>query len=158
MDQRSRKGPARITEEKLMSSFLEKFREKTAIRMQDRYGNDQLNQTLTIGGLGCILLSGFVPVLGLLYPFGILMVGYSIFRMFSKNRAKREAELQKYSELSDKVRKWFRLQKNKWINRKTHLYCKCPSCKVTVRLRRNTPPEELTVTCPMCKQNFIKKV
>ena len=141
-----------------MSSLIEKFREKTEIRLQDRYGSDELNRALTIGGLGLVLVSGFVPALNLLYPVGIVAVGYSIFRMFSKNRAKREAELKKYNELSDKVRKKFRLLKNKWVNRKTHLYCKCPNCKVTVRLRRNDPPEELTVTCPMCKQNFVKKV
>lgn len=141
-----------------MSSFLEKIREKTEIRLQDRYGNDQLSRTLTIGGLGCILLSGLIPALSVLYLLGILMFGFGIFRTFSKNTAKREAELAKYNEVTDKVKKWFRLQKNKWVNRKTHLYCKCPNCKVTVRLRRNDPPEEITVTCPMCKQNFDQKV
>lgn len=141
-----------------MSSFLEKIREKTEIRLQDRYGNDQLSTTLTFGGLGCILLSGFIPAIGVLYVLGIAMLGFGIFRTFSKNTAKREAELAKYNELTEKARKWLRLQKNKWVNRKTHLYCKCPSCKVTVRLRRNDPPENITVTCPMCKQNFDKKV
>ena len=83
------------------------------------------------------------------------MAVWSIFRMFSKNYEKRRKENEKYIKIKGKVIQKLDISIKKWNERKTHIYRKCPNCKVTVRLPKKKG--EHTCNCPNCKNDFKVK-
>lgn len=98
--------------------------------------------------------------------FSILIICYALFRCFSKNTPKRQAELWKFQSVicsmgryivnhTVGLRKFFSMQALKWKNRKYTVYFKCPKCKKVLSLPRNRG--KLSVTCTVCGHNFIKK-
>ncbi len=92
-----------------------------------------------------------------------LLLIYSIFRVLSKNVYRRQKENQIYLRYLGKIRGAFRrvrkfitskiaLIKNKWRDRKTHVYKKCPHCKNTLRLPKIKGDH--TAACPCCDTRF----
>lgn len=73
------------------------------------------------------------------------LVYWMFFRMFSRNIYKRRKENEKFCG-------FFKLCKNKWKDRKTHVYRKCPKCKAVLRLPKAKGKH--TVVCPRCKNRF----
>ena len=51
-----------------------------------------------------------------------------------------------------RIKGFFKLQKNKFKDRKTHVYRKCPKCKAVLRLPKAKGKH--TVVCPRCKNRF----
>lgn len=75
------------------------MREKLQRFMTGRYGADELGRTLNIVVLVSLVVSmfsGLLPVLSIFYWFGIALMIYNCFRMFSKNVSKRYEENQRY--------------------------------------------------------------
>ena len=130
-----------------------KFREKLARFMYGRYGVDQLNRALLWGYLICAILAIFLSPF---YIVSLLMMIWMFFRIFSKNIYKRQMENQKYLKISGKIKGWFRLQKNKFKERKTHRYRTCPYCKATLRLPNKKGKH--TVCCPKCRKDFEVRI
>ena len=67
------------------------MREKLQRFMTGRYGADELGRTLNIVVLVSLVVSmfsGLLPVLSVFYWFGIALMIYNCFRMFSKNVSK----------------------------------------------------------------------
>ncbi len=124
--------------------------------MQGRYGFDELSRFLAIAGLVLLLLSR-VPYLGILYFLAFVLLIWSWFRGFSKNKYKRQIERQKYLTIKNGVKQKILLLRNIWRDRKTHKYIKCPQCKAIVRIGRPGKGKTITVGCPKCKQEFSKK-
>ena len=91
-----------------------------------RYGWDQLNFCLTGVALVLYLLDLFLDAspLYFLYLLCILVV---LFRVLSRNYARRRAENAKFLTVAGPVIRWFKLQRT--IHRdKEHRYFKCPNC------------------------------
>lgn len=128
-----------------------RFREKLVRFMAGRYGGDQLNNFLLIIVMLMIAVNVFVNsyILWIVY---MLLWGWSIFRMMSRNIYKRQAENAKFLKLWNPVKGWFKLVKNKWRDRKTHVYKKCPKCKAVLRLPKKKGNR--TVKCPKCGNRF----
>ena len=132
--------------------------------MEGRYGADGLNRFLTVCGW-VLLLLGFVlsgidsraavitgsVLVALSWAFLIL----SLFRTLSKKTSQRAAENYKYFVCKNKVLGWFRRLKTRWQDRKTHRYFRCPQCRATVRVPKGKG--KIRITCPKCKNQFIKK-
>lgn len=125
--------------------------QRAARRMQrfmaGRYGqNDRLNKTLMWASL-------LVVVIGLFVPVGILslcvtlvaysMMGYAIFRIFSKNTHKRYRENRRFLNLLERIR-----------DRK-HRYYTCPKCKQSVRVPKGKG--KIAIACPRCREKFVRK-
>ena len=114
--------------------------------MQGRYGTDKLNTAILVGGLAaCFLqiLIPFVPVkLGLML-LSYACMGWAIFRMLSRNTYKRYRENRVYLRLVDRLKD------------KEHRYFDCPRCRQSVRVPRGKG--KISITCPKCKEKFIKK-
>lgn len=118
-----------------------------------RYGSDQLNLALLIAAVVLSLLSGILslllPVTAGVYTnlllstlmYALLVI--ALFRMLSRNIAKRQRENQKFRNL------WTRLTDRK--NR----YFRCPKCSQTVRVPRHRG--KLNIRCPKCGERFIRK-
>ena len=92
-----------------------------------------------------------------------LLLIYSIFRVLSKNVYRRQKENQIYLKCRGKLLGAYRKAKklltsrialinNKWRDRKTHVYKKCPRCKNTLRLPKLKGKH--TAACPCCDARF----
>ena len=121
--------------------------------MYGRYGTDTLNRVLLWCYVGLVLLQMVLTlfvdnVAYLTFVFIILtwaLIFIIFFRMMSRNIQKRRWENERFVG-------YFKLMKNKRRDRKTHVYRKCPSCKVTLRLPK--AKGKPTVVCPKCKNRF----
>lgn len=121
--------------------------------MRGRNGMDSLGRFLMIAVMVITLFSSFFfyPLMMVSY----LLFAWAIFRFFSRNTYKRAAENRKYLEITDVVRKSFKLTKNKFRDRKTHRYFNCPTCHNTLRVPRGRG--EIRVSCPVCKTITVTK-
>ena len=128
-----------------------RFREKLVRFMAGRYGGDQLNNFLLIIVLIIMAVNIFIHSLVISVVY-ILMWGWSIIRMMSRNIYKRQAENAKFLKLWNPVKGYFKLMKNKWRDRETHVYKKCPKCKAVLRLPKKKGNH--TVKCPKCGDRF----
>ena len=132
------------------SNFLyrlgEQIRKTTGRFMQGRYGTDKLNMTILGAGLILCLLVIFIkaPVLDLvLTVFSYVLMFWAIFRSFSRNTYKRYQENKKYLRLLERIKD------------REHRYFDCPRCHQPVRVPRGKG--KIAITCPKCKEKFIKK-
>ena len=121
--------------------------------MYGRYGTDQLNLFLLVFSIVASLILRFTPVwyLGCLT---YLPLGYALFRMFSRNISKRQAENQTFLRLTAPAVRWFR---TRFARAKdgTHRYFACPKCRQTCRVPKGRG--KIQITCPVCGHSFIKK-
>ncbi len=124
--------------------------------MYGRYGTDTLNKVLLFVYLGVVILytvlSFFISdaVLAFAYFLVTLALVVTIFwRTFSRKIDKRRRENEKFCG-------FFRLRRNKFRDRKTHIYRKCPSCKVQIRLKKISG--EHSCKCPKCGKVFSVKI
>lgn len=114
--------------------------------MEGRYGTDKLN--LAILGVGIALC---IPVLFIKHPlldvcFTLLSYGlmcWAIFRSLSRNTYKRYQENRKYLRLLERIKD------------REHRYFDCPRCRQPVRVPRGKG--KIMITCPKCKEKFMKK-
>ena len=129
-----------------------KFKNKLVRFLYGRYGNDTLNKVLTAIYLIWLIVFTVVDVLVKSIIFSI--IGWSIslalffwviFRMMSRNIYARRRE-------NDKFCGFFKLRRNKFRDRKTHVYRKCKSCKAVLRLPKAKGKH--FVVCPKCKSRF----
>ena len=149
--------PSKEGREKPMKERLRKF-------MVGRYGADELNRFLTICGW-VLLLAGFVlssiqknaaQILGsLMVTLSWALLIWSIFRTLSKNTQKRASENYQYFVYKNKVVSWWKQRKLRWQDRKVHRYFRCPQCRATVRVPKGKG--KIRITCPHCKNQFVKK-
>ena len=114
--------------------------------MQGRYGSDKLNTALLLVGIGfCVLAMFFgTTIPGLVFTIlSYALMAIVIFRMLSRNTYKRYQENRKY------LRFWERLKD------RDHKHFDCPRCRQPVRVPRHKG--KISITCPKCKEKFIRK-
>ena len=114
--------------------------------MQGRYGGDKLNIALIWVAFGAYIISLFIPfdkvkLALLLVYYGLLI--WAIFRMLSRNTYKRYQENRKYLQFIERLKD------------RQHKYFDCPRCRQQVRVPRGKG--KISITCPKCKEKFIKK-
>ena len=132
-----------------------KFSNGLARFFYGRYGNDTLNKFLMVLYLICVvavsILSLFIQsalftLIGWSVTIGIFV--WSFYRTMSRNIYKRRRENERFCG-------FFKLKRNKFRDRKTHVYRKCPNCKVVLRLPKAKGKH--FVNCPKCKNRFQTK-
>lgn len=136
-----------------MKQWFQKLGYKIARFMYGRYGNDELSYALLIVTL-ILLLMAYLPYLWFCSFLAFAVMIWSMVRTFSKNHARRRRELAIYQKISYRPKNFFKLQKNKWRDRKTHCYFKCPKCKAVLRVPKGKG--EIIVTCPRCNDRIEK--
>ena len=114
--------------------------------MAGRYGTDRLNMVILCSGLGASILSVLVPV----PPFNLVfwalsyaLMIWAIFRSLSRNTYKRYQENRKFLQIFDRLKD------------RQHRYFDCPKCRQMVRGPRGKG--KISITCPRCREKFIKK-
>ncbi|MBO5024341.1 MAG: hypothetical protein J6D11_08585 [Clostridia bacterium] len=131
------------------------FRERMIRFMYGRNGVDTLCNVLMITYAVLAVIDLFIGSVWLSLATLALAV-YAIFRMMSHNVAKRRAENARFCGMGRKIKQWFKRMNNKFRDRKTHVYRKCPHCKNTLRLPKVKGMH--TVNCPCCHNKFDVKI
>ena len=122
--------------------------------MQGRNGVDNLGYHALWAGLIISLLDTFIGT-GLLGLLGNALYIYAIFRMLSRNVAKRQAANSRYVHFLNNWQKEVKQFFLRLKGTKEYKYFRCPSCKNRLRLRRGCG--EKHITCPVCKHQFDQK-
>ena len=110
--------------------------------MEGRYGNDKLNNAILGTALLISILGLFIrtPLLNLI---AYVLMFWAIFRTLSRNTYKRYQENRKYLRFLDRIKD------------RDHRYFECPRCHQTVRVPKGKG--KISISCPKCKEKFIKK-
>ena len=114
--------------------------------MAGRYGPDKLSSCLLWTSVILMVVGIFIPgtiaklILTVIY---YALWGWSIFRMLSRNTYKRYQENRKFLLLIDRFKD------------REHRYFDCPKCRQSVRVPRKKG--KIAITCPKCKEKFIRK-
>ena len=114
--------------------------------MAGRYGTDRLNMVILSVGLVASLLSvliQFAPVNLALFLLSYGMMFWAIFRTLSRNTYKRYQENRKFLQLTGRMKD------------REHRYFDCPKCRQMVRVPRGKG--KISITCPRCREKFVKK-
>ena len=114
--------------------------------MMGRYGPDKLGTYTLWGAVILMVISLFIPSatvkLVLMIGYYALM-GWAIFRIFSRNTYKRYQENRKFLQLLDRIKD------------REHRYFNCPKCRQPVRVPRGKG--KIAISCPKCRERFIRK-
>ena len=114
--------------------------------MAGRYGTDKLNMAILGTGVAVCLISVFVQATAVdllltVASYGLMF--WAIFRTLSRNTYKRYQENRRFLMLLDRIKD------------KEHRYFECPRCRQPVRVPKGKG--KIAITCPKCREKFIKK-
>lgn len=137
-----------------MSNGKMPFRERFARFMMGRNGPDGLYNFLTVVALILIVVNMFLHSYASYIMSAVILaiIVYSIYRVFSRDLYRRRRENDFYLRKKKALFAFFRLQRDKWRDRKTHVYRRCPNCKNVLRLPRRKGDHN--VCCPCCSHRF----
>ena len=114
--------------------------------MVGRYGTDRLNMAILGVGLVASLLSviiKFAPVNLVLFLLSYGMMFWAIFRTLSRKTYQRYQENRKFLSMVGRLKD------------RQHRYFDCPKCRQMVRVPRGKG--KISITCPRCREKFVKK-
>ena len=114
--------------------------------MVGRYGTDKLGLAMLGAALAMSLLGSFIPVAAVKLAMTAAYYGlmfWALFRMFSRNTYARYEENRKFLRFFDQLKD------------REHRYFNCPKCQQPVRVPRGKG--KIAITCPKCREKFIKK-
>ena len=113
-----------------------------------KYNFDVLSKYLIIIGAVFLLAKN-------LRLLGIIFIGYAIFRAVSKNRFKRNQELDAFERMMFLLRQKISTLKMNFTGRRNYKVFVCPNCSQKLRIPRKKG--KLTITCSRCKTKFKGK-
>ncbi len=123
--------------------MFQRFRASMARLMSGRSGVDQLGLFLLIFSV-VLNFIGSLTKLPILQALAYIPLFLTFYRTFSRNVSKRYRENQRFTQFFARIK-----------GRKTYCYFKCPSCKTQVKVPRGKGT--IRITCPSCKEKFVKK-
>ncbi|MCI7106393.1 MAG: hypothetical protein PUA77_09940 [Lachnospiraceae bacterium] len=130
------------------------MREKLYRFMSGRNGVDDLARVHSWIVLILLLLAIFTKI-GLFSILAFALLIYMYFRVFSKNTAKRYEENQKYLNFRyNRTVSWNRFKK-RMAQSRDYRFFKCPTCKQQVRVPKGHG--KIEITCPKCRETFIRR-
>ena len=112
--------------------------------MSRRYGADLLSWCLLALSVILIAVVALFDI-WFLCILPIIPAAFALFRTFSRNIPARRRENARLTGMGDSMG----LAKNKFRDRKTHIYFRCACCDSVLRIPRGKGV--LKVTCPRCK-------
>ena len=114
--------------------------------MAGRYGTDPLNMAILMAGVVVSVIGAFfrMPLVNMLLTavaYGLMI--WAIMRMLSRDTYKRYQENRKFLQFFDRLKD------------KEHRHFECPKCRQMVRVPRGKG--KIAITCPRCREKFIRK-
>lgn len=135
-------------------SFLTQMRYRLQQWMYGRNGIDVLSRDLNILALAFMLLDYLLKT-HIINWLGLLILAVNIYRICSRNIAKRATENQAYLTFKGHFENWFIKKKKLFSDRKYYRFYKCSSCKQKLRVPKGKG--KIEITCPKCGLHFVKK-
>jgi ribosomal protein S27E len=111
--------------------------------MSGRNGVDTLAWTLCIAGIVLNLIGSFSGLAIFTFLAYIPLI-LAMYRVFSRDVSRRYEENQKFQQFFARIK-----------GRKNYCYFKCPGCKTRVRVPKGKG--KIKITCPSCRETFVKK-
>ena len=105
-----------------------RFTDRLIRFMYGRNGNDKLNSALFWVYFVLLLVNIFLKSI-VIWIVELILVALYMFRFLSRNIYRRQKENRAFLKVWNKITGFFKLQRNKFRDRKTHVYRKCSSCK-----------------------------
>lgn len=115
---------------------------------KDSYGLDKLSKYLLIAGL-ILYFSKYT------YLFGLAIIIYALFRVFSKNKQKRYQELAAFEAMLFKAKQRLANLSYNYKQSKNFKILKCPNCSQKLRVPKKKG--KIVVTCKKCGTEFNAK-
>lgn len=133
-----------------MKNFLYKF-------MSGRNGTDDLARYCIFDSLIVLIISCFFKGYPktILWWIAVIILGYSYFRVFSRNLNKRYQENTAFVIKKNKLLGKLRNKKEMFAQRKQYCFYKCPNCGIMNRVPKGKG--KIQITCPKCNTKFIKE-
>ena len=130
----------------MFRQFLAQISAKLQRFMAGRYGTDRLNMAILGAGLAVCLISPFFrnSLINLLFTavsYGLMI--WAICRALSRNTYRRYQENRKFLQFFDRLKD------------RQHRYFECPKCRQVVRVPRGKG--KIAITCPKCREKFVRK-
>lgn len=129
-----------------MNGFFRRIGDKLRQFMMGRYGTDKLNTVILMAGLIFCVLSIFfrdLLISSILTLLSYALMIWAIWRTLSRNTYKRYQENRRYLMLLERIKD------------REHKYFDCPRCRQPVRVPRGKG--KISITCPKCREKFIRK-
>lgn len=130
-----------------------------------RYGGDPLNTVICVTALAAFAAGSVIGavrnlpcalIAALFYVISAAALGFSFFRMLSRNLEARKRENDWFAEkVVAPIKRWRGGLDTKRRQKSTHKFFKCPKCRQTVRVPRGKG--KIKITCPKCGEVFIKE-
>lgn len=122
--------------------------------MEGRNGLDAFNRFLLGICLAMVVVNLFLRkfVLSILIYLMLILV---YFRIFSRNLPKRGMENQRYLRYQTACLHWKNQVTERFRQRKTHRFYRCPSCHTNLRVPKGKG--KLFIRCPKCGEGFERK-
>ncbi len=137
------------------------MRERLQNFMRGRNGYDAFSRFIIWLSVALLIVSLFTGSVwsgrlsSILWILAVAAVAYSYYRVLSKNIYRRQAENAAYLQKENRVKAWFRGLGQRWRDRKSYKYFRCPSCKASMRVPRHKG--RLRITCKACGRQFEGK-
>ena len=130
----------------MFKQFLTNLAFKFRRFMAGRYGTDRLNMAILMTGVVISLIGTFIrlPLVNLLLTaaaYGLMI--WAIYRSLSRDTYKRYQENRRFMQFFDRIKD------------RDHRYFDCPKCRQMVRVPRGKG--KIAITCPKCREKFIRK-
>ena len=125
--------------------------------MAGRNGNDELNRFLLAVDMVLILLSVIFSrgVGRILAPIALVLLGFTYYRMLSRDLIRRSDENARYFRIRERVLSALRVRKEQWVQRKDYKFFVCPACKATMRVPKGRG--KIKIVCRKCGNSFMGK-
>ena len=125
--------------------------------MAGRNGNDELNRFLLAVDMVLILLSVIFSrgVGRILSPIALVLLGFTYYRMLSRDLIRRSDENARYFRLRERFLGMIRVRKEQWVQRKDYKFFVCPACKATLRVPKGRG--KIKIVCRKCGNSFMGK-
>ena len=125
--------------------------------MAGRNGNDELNRFLLAVDMVLILLSVIFSrgVGRILSPIALVLLGFTYYRMLSRDLIRRSDENARYFRIRERVLSALRVRKEQWVQRKDYKFFVCPACKATLRVPKGRG--KIKIVCRKCGNSFMGK-
>lgn len=125
------------------------FRSKLQQFMIGRYGSDQLSLTTMWAAIILWFLYFFLDWI-ILYFFSLVLMGLTLFRMFSRQIEKRRRENNRFIVMAAPLKRYI-----SHLRDREHRYFRCPNCKKQMRVPRGKG--RIQVNCRDCGITFEEK-
>ncbi len=126
--------------------------------MAGRYGLDRFSRFLLISGI-IVFIPSVVLYGKLIGDFfrlaAVLLAGFGVFRIFSRNFEKRIAENDRYLLARNRVTGIFGEKKDRVLTQNDYRYFNCPECGAKMRVPKYKG--KIMITCPKCGHEFQRK-